>query len=105
MSKTYVSGLIIFVPYLILGQISFTAHDITTSSDLAYSVYAFDLDGDGDMDVLSASQYDDKIAWYENYGSESFTTHNITTSADGARYVHPVDLDGDGDIDVLSASV
>ncbi len=25
-----------------------------------------DLDGDGDLDVLSASPGDDKIAWYEN---------------------------------------
>jgi hypothetical protein len=29
-------------------------------------VYATDLDGDGDVDVLSASVRDDKIAWYEN---------------------------------------
>ena len=38
---------------------------ITTQADRAGSVYAADLDGDGDQDVLSASQ-DDKIAWYEN---------------------------------------
>ena len=30
------------------------------------SVYAADPDGDGDLDVLSASYGDDKIAWYEN---------------------------------------
>ena len=30
------------------------------------SVYATDIDGDGDMDVLSASFDDNKIAWYEN---------------------------------------
>jgi hypothetical protein len=30
----------------------------------AYSVYAADVDGDGRVDVLSASQTDDKIAWY-----------------------------------------
>ena len=39
---------------------------ITTAADQAYSVYAIDIDADGDMDVLSASIYDDKIAWYEN---------------------------------------
>ncbi len=49
--------------------------------------------------------YDDKIAWYENNGSESFTAHTITSSADYASSVYAVDLDGDGDIDVLSASV
>jgi hypothetical protein len=30
------------------------------------SVYAIDIDGDGDNDVLSASSNDNKIAWYEN---------------------------------------
>jgi len=30
------------------------------------SVIAADMDGDGDMDLASASDYDDKIAWYEN---------------------------------------
>ncbi len=29
-------------------------------------MYAADLDGDGDLDVLSASQHDNKIAWYRN---------------------------------------
>jgi hypothetical protein len=69
-------------------------------------VYAVDLDGDGDIDVLSASAEDDKIAWYENDGAAdpSFTSRTITTSADGARSVYAIDIDQDGDIDVLSAS-
>lgn len=36
------------------------------NADGAQLVYAADVDGDGDLDVLSASQNDDKIAWYEN---------------------------------------
>jgi len=39
---------------------------ITTEADGANCVYAADLDGDGDLDVLSSSSGDDKIAWYEN---------------------------------------
>ena len=35
------------------------------------------MDGDGDIDVLSASYRDDKIAWYENDGL-NFTQHIIT---------------------------
>ena len=88
----------------IFSQVEFNPHTITTNADGARSVYAIDMDGDGDMDVLSASFGDNKIAWYENDGNENFTSHTITLNADGALSVYAVDVDGDGDIDVLSAS-
>jgi hypothetical protein len=79
--------------------------EISTSTDNPYSVYSADLDGDGHLDVLSASFGDDKIAWYKNNGIGSFTAQPaITTAADGAYSVYSVDLDGDGHLDVLSAS-
>jgi hypothetical protein len=83
-----------------------TEQVISTAADGAYSVFAADVDGDGDPDVLSASAGDDKIAWYENRdGSGSFGTEQvISTAADGARSVFAADVDGDGDLDVLSAS-
>ena len=69
-------------------------------------MFGIDLDGDGDVDVLSASYYDDTIAWYENLDGSggSWSYHEIYTAADGAHSVFGIDLDGDGDIDVLSAS-
>jgi len=85
-------------------QLEFSAHTITTTANSANDVYTVDVDGDGDMDVLSASFSDNKIAWYENDGNENFTTHIITTDAIGTRSVYAIDVDGDGDIDVLSAS-
>jgi hypothetical protein len=69
------------------------------------SACAADLDGDGDLDVLSASENDNKIAWYANDGTGRFGPQQvITTEADGAESVYAADLDGDGDLDVLSAS-
>jgi len=62
------------------------------------------VDADGDIDVISASFEDDKIAWYENDGNENFTTHSITNSADGVLFVYAIDVDNDGDMDVLSAT-
>ena len=50
-------------------------------ADSAHSVYAADVDGDGDVDILSASHGDDMIAWYENDGSSppAFASHIIAT--------------------------
>ena len=74
-------------------------------ADGAYAVFAEDLDGDGDMDVLSASFNDNKIAWYENLGGGNFGPQQvISTIMNGTLSVHAADLDGDGDVDVLSAS-
>ena len=78
---------------------------ITTEADGASSVHAADLDGDGDLDVPSASQWDDTIAWYRNSGADFFPNrHHIATDASGAYVVAAADLDGDGDGDVLSGS-
>ncbi|WP_452231736.1 FG-GAP-like repeat-containing protein [Lacinutrix sp. MEBiC02595] len=89
------------------GQGSFgTENIITVNANGAFSVYAQDMDGDGDMDVLSASKYDDKIAWYENvdglgdFGDEQIISQND----DGASLVYAIDIDNDGDLDVLSVS-
>ena len=102
--------LLAVVPFLALAPYtqsqSFGSQQvITTSADGARSVYAADLDGDGDADVLSASDNDDKIAWYENLGSGVFgAQQTISTTADEPVSVYVTDLDGDGDADVLSAS-
>jgi hypothetical protein len=50
---------------------------ISTNANGASSVYAIDLDGDGDNDILSASYLDDKITWYINNGNGSFSSEQI----------------------------
>ena len=85
---------------------SWTATDIATSADGAFSVFAADMDGDGDTDIVSASPFDDTIAWYENNGAvdPTWTASDIATSADSAQSVYAADMDGDGDLDIVSAS-
>ncbi len=84
---------------------TFTAHTITTTANGARSVFAADVDGDGNTDVLSANRYDQTVAWYENDGASPpvWTTHTITATAQIAESVFASDLDGDTDMDVLSA--
>jgi hypothetical protein len=89
------------------GQGTFgSQHVITTLATRPLSVYATDLDGDGDNDILSASFLDNRVAWYENTdGNGTFgPQRTITTKGDRPGFVYAGDLDGDGDQDVLSAS-
>jgi hypothetical protein len=67
-------------------------------------VHAADLDGDGDLDVLSASYGDGKIAWYENDGTGQFGSQQVISVVDYPESVYAADLDGDGDLDVVSVS-
>jgi hypothetical protein len=84
--------------------LSFTEHTISDSFDGGWSVYAEDLDSDGDMDILGAAYYADDIMWWENDGSGNFTDHTISSNFDGAYSVYAEDLDKDGDMDVLGAA-
>ncbi|KAH8063694.1 endonuclease [Aureococcus anophagefferens] len=86
------------------ASVSFSERVITNSADGAVSVFALDVDGDGAVNVLSASYNADTVAWYENDASQSFTERVITDSFDGAYSVFAIDVDGDGDVDALSAS-
>ena len=45
---------------------TWTAANIVTNANGAHSVFAADMDGDGDMDIISTSALDDTVAWYEN---------------------------------------
>jgi hypothetical protein len=83
--------------------VEFALHNIECcAAEHAESVTTGDVDGDGDLDVLSAS-FDNIIAWYENAdGKGGFDPPNvITTQADFFRSLASADVDGDGDLDVL----
>ena len=91
------------------AQVSFSDQQVITNAvDFAFTVYACDLDGDEDMDVLSASR-DGKIAWYQNDGTGNFGDQQIITNHSPGFWgegpdVYACDLNGDGHNDVLSVS-
>jgi uncharacterized repeat protein (TIGR01451 family) len=92
--------------YLNNGSGSFgTEQIISNNAAGAASVYATDLDNDGDNDVVSASATDSKIAWYENNGSGSFSAEQIlSTNAFSTTSVYATDLDGDNDKDIVATA-
>ncbi len=63
-----------------------------------------DFDGDGKMDVATASFGAKLVRWYHNAGKGSFTTHAIDTANQQEAYdLKAVDLDGDGRLDLILA--
>ena len=74
---------------------------MTSGADGANSVFATDLDGDGDADVLSASRLDDRVVWYENFSEIDATAPapvDGLTALDGhssarVTWTNPSDID------------
>ena len=83
---------------------SFSEHIISVEAYNTFNIYAADIDGDDDLDLLSA-QLNDGIFWHENDGSSdpSFTTHKISPEVSHGMGVFAGDVDGDGDLDVVFA--
>ncbi|MCF8371799.1 MAG: T9SS type A sorting domain-containing protein [Bacteroidales bacterium] len=93
-------------PFFIQAQIQFQEHPIIEKTvDEIRDVVPVDLDQDDYLDLLVASENDNRISWFKNDGQGNFVTHNIISSqAYGVISVFAIDIDGDGDNDVLSAT-
>ena len=85
--------------------------NIITDADGAQSVFAIDVDSDGDIDVLSASNNDDTVAWHEQVENLHFSVTennisigNVTTTNNlvgGLSY--SVSSGNDGDLIAIDA--
>ncbi|MGC6486923.1 MAG: FG-GAP-like repeat-containing protein [Planctomycetota bacterium] len=77
---------------------------ITTIAGGVGHIYAIDIEGDGDMDVLSASVLDGDIRLHRNQGAGSWGLLHLATAGSGARSVYADDIDGNGSPDVLAVA-
>lgn len=83
------------------GSQNFTKHIIDTPTASVRSGRAADLDGDNDIDIITASVYGNEVAWYENDGSENFTKNEVDYNFKGAHTICIADVNDDTFLDVL----
>ena len=78
------------------------AEVVAYGSYYIYDVDAADIDGDGDLDILTASEGDHLFAWYANDGTMVCgPPQDIDTDHISPRRIATGDLDGDGDMDAV----
>ncbi len=85
---------------------TWTKYTIEAGFPGARSVYAADLDSDGDLDVIGAAYDGAEVAWWSNDGGTPirWTRHSINNLYSDPHEVFAIDVDNDGDQDVLCAS-
>lgn len=62
---------------------------------------AADLDGDGDLDLVTAG-FELQLQWHEHVGNGGYLTHDITAEHFRPNEMQIVDFDRDGDLDIVS---
>ena len=85
---------------------SWTEHVLDADYNGASAVYADDVDGDGDLDILGAARDHDDITWWENLAGDGSTweEHTVDPIFDGATAVSTSDINGDGKVDIVGAA-
>ena len=104
--STQVNATICGILQLVSVSITPIEHMVDGDFSGANSVFAADIDSDGDMDILGAAQIGDDITWWENTDGTgiAWIEHTVDLYFNGARSVYATDVDSDGDIDVLGAA-
>lgn len=92
------------------GQTDYILNDISTyfhSSDGPVDLAVCDLDGDGDMDLITLGAY--KLMWHENLDGEGTmdigqNIHDVLNLF-GSNHLSAEDIDNDGDCDLVFGSL
>lgn len=82
---------------------SFIGTTLSTSEAGVSDAVVFDVDLDGDLDIVSAAATGGEVAWFEQAGA-SFTRRTIATGLPQPASLDRADIDGDSRLDLVVAT-
>ncbi len=84
------------------GSGGFTKSDLGTVGNWVWAISLGDIDGDGDLDIISGNWASNTIYKWVNDGSGGFTETNLGSCTRSVRTTALGDIDGDGDLDIVN---
>lgn len=86
----------------VFGQFG-SGQDIIYTTGRVENIKSFDLDNDGDLDILTTARWG-TVCIHENDGNGNFGEKIVITTGHQGTNVHAGDLDSDGDLDIIVSS-
>ena len=107
LATAYYEGLVLWWKSNGQEPYTWTRYVIAENFDEAHEVYACDIDGDGDTDVLGASSALSRITLWTNEGGDpiQWTEYVIENYFNTAKSVRAADINGDGILDIIGAAM
>jgi hypothetical protein len=82
----------------------FAPHTVYQTGDSTFSVFAADLDKDGDLDLTTANLASNDVSVLFNNGDGTFASHSVYPVGNNPKSIFAADLDRDGDMDLTTAN-
>jgi uncharacterized repeat protein (TIGR01451 family) len=84
---------------------SFTGPYVLVSNlAIVFSIFASDLDNDGDLDIITASN-NNIVSWHKNNGSGNIqSSYILSSNTTDPINVYATDINGDNNVDIFSVS-
>lgn len=86
------------------GDSTFSSPSSYSVGNSPLSVWAADMDADGDLDIATGNSEDDNLSFLSNHGNGTFSYNSVFPVSDYPSALFSADLDGNGSMDLIATN-